>query len=71
MLAAQDERAQPVGGERAPVAWDIARHQDRQGEEVRETQHIKIGLVDRVDRLDHPFRNQRFQEVRCARSSRS
>jgi len=62
MLTAQDERPQPVGGQRTPVAWDIARDQDSQGEKMGETQHIKIGLVDRVDCLDHPLRNQRFEK---------
>src|SRR6516162_5782557 len=65
MLTAQDERPQPVGRQGAPVAWNIARDYDSQGEKVRETQHIKIGLVDGIDRLDHPLRNQRFEKALC------
>ena len=38
---------------------------DRQRQEVREAQHVEIGLVDRIDRLDHPFRDQRLEEGMC------
>src|SRR5262249_34310345 len=62
MLTAQDKRPQPVGRQGTPMAWNIARYYDSQGEKVGETQHIKIGLVDGIDRLDHPLRNQRFEK---------
>ena len=62
MLTAQDHRTQPFGGEYLRLARKISGDQQRQSEEVRETQHIEVGLVDRIDRLDHPFRHQRFQE---------
>src|SRR5271170_7179484 len=44
------------------MAREIARDDERHGEEVREAQHIEIALVDRIDRLDHPFWHQTLQE---------
>ena len=32
---------------------------------MREAQHVEVGLVDRVDRLDHPFRDGGFQRRAC------
>ena len=58
VLTAQDQRTQPFGGERRPVARKIPRDHERQSEEVSETQHIEIGFIDWIDRLDHPFRHQ-------------
>src|ERR1700758_2668212 len=39
---------------------EISRDDQRKSEEVGEAEHIQIGLVDRIDHLDQPLRNQRF-----------
>ena len=51
VLAAQDHRPQPRRLQSGPAArQEIDRHR-RDGEEMREAQHVEIGLVDRV----HPL----------------
>src|SRR5437588_853686 len=54
MLAAQHHRTQPFGVEYLRLARKKSRDHQRQSEEVGEAQHVEIGLVDRIDRLDHP-----------------
>ena len=44
-----------------PVARDVAHEHHRQRQEVDQPEHVEIGFVDRIDDMDHPFRNHRIQ----------
>src|SRR6201987_2569979 len=61
MLAAQYKGPQPVRLQPGPVPMKISRDDEGKSEEMGEAEHIEIGLVDRIDHLDQPLRNQRSQ----------
>ena len=56
MLAAQDQRLQPVRFQPRPVLRQEAHGERRQREEMRKAQHVEIGLVDRIHPLLDPLR---------------
>ena len=54
MLAAQDRRPQPGRFQRRPVARHEIHGDRRERQEMREAQHVEIGLVDRIDLFARP-----------------
>ena len=58
MLPAQDQRPQPGRFQPGPVLRQEAHGDRRQRQEMREPQHVEIGLVDRIHPLLEPARHQ-------------
>ena len=61
VLAAQDQRPQPSGFQSGPVLWQEADGNGRQRQEMREPEHVEIGLVDGIHPLLDPARHQMAQ----------